>query len=105
MTTAPLTRQELLQKLADVLRDTAVEQVYLFGSYARGEADTCSDVDLVIVCPMARPFFERYREFPAVYELPFAVDLLVYTPEEFERMVKEGNPFIEQVLREGIRVK
>lgn len=32
------------------------------------------------------------------------LDLLVYTPEEFERMRAEGRPFIEQVLAEGIVV-
>lgn len=37
MKTTPLTQQELLQKLADALQDKLVEQVYLFGSYARGE--------------------------------------------------------------------
>lgn len=36
MKATPLTRQELLQKLADVLQDKLVEQVYFFGSYSYG---------------------------------------------------------------------
>jgi hypothetical protein len=33
-----------------------------------------------------------------------AVDLLVYTPEEFERMLEEGNAFAEMIVEEGRRV-
>ena len=29
------------------------------------------------------------------------VDVLVYTPEEFQRMIEWENPFIENVLKEG----
>jgi len=31
----------------------------------------------------------------------FAIDILVYTPDEFQKMVSEGNPFLEHVLKEG----
>jgi hypothetical protein len=29
------------------------------------------------------------------------IDILVYTPQEFERMIKEGNAFAEMILEEG----
>lgn len=31
----------------------------------------------------------------------FTIDILVYTPDEFQKMVSEGNPFLEHVLKEG----
>ena len=45
----------------------------------------------------------------AMYILPLfrmglGVDLLVYTPEEYERLKAEGHPLIERVEREGITV-
>ena len=50
----------------------------------------------------SRPFFERLQE---VYELLPAqvggVDILVYTPEEFETMLEEGNAFAEMITEEG----
>ena len=30
------------------------------------------------------------------------LDLLIYTPQEFADMVRDGRPFIEQVLQEGV---
>ncbi|AZI20905.1 nucleotidyltransferase family protein [Chryseobacterium taklimakanense] len=42
-----LTPQEI-QKIQTFFRDKPVKKVYLFGSFARGEADENSDVDLLI---------------------------------------------------------
>lgn len=76
----------------------------VFGSVARGEADEWSDLDLVIVADTPRPFFERYRDFIGIWDVWPQLDLLIYTPEEFERMRLEGRPFIEHVLAEGVVV-
>ena len=76
----------------------------MFGSVARGEADEGSDPDLVIVADTARPFLERYRDFAGLYDVWPRLDLLIYTPAEFERMRAEGNPLIERVLAEGVVV-
>ena len=73
----------------------------MFGSIARGEADEWSDLDLVVVAETERTFFERHRDFGDLYEVWPRLDLLVYTPAEFDRMVKEENPFLLRVLDEG----
>lgn len=41
----------------------------------------------------------------SIYELvqpTFAMDVLVYTPEEFAEIQERDNPFIEMVTREGV---
>jgi predicted nucleotidyltransferase len=73
----------------------------VFGSVARGDADADSDLDLVIIADTSRPFFERFRDFAGVWDVWPRLDLLIYTPAEFQQMQAEGNPFIEQVLAEG----
>jgi predicted nucleotidyltransferase len=73
----------------------------VFGSVARGEADAGSDLDLVIIADTPRPFFERFRDFAGVWDVWPRLDMLIYTPEEFEQMRAEDNPFIELVLAEG----
>jgi predicted nucleotidyltransferase len=40
--------QDIKQKVADVARLHGIERVYLFGSYARGEASPKSDIDICI---------------------------------------------------------
>ena len=43
-----LTTQQIQQTVADYFKDKPVKRVYLFGSYARGDAREDSDVDLLV---------------------------------------------------------
>jgi UTP:GlnB (protein PII) uridylyltransferase len=79
-------------------------QLILFGSFARGDQNRASDVDLVVIAETGEPFHERIgRALDACYrvapELP--VEVLVYTPREWEDMRREGNTFARRVLEEG----
>lgn len=44
-----LTIPQIKQTVADYFKDKPVKEVYLFGSYARGEAREDSDIDLGII--------------------------------------------------------
>ena len=78
------------------------EQVILFGSYARGDARGESDVDFMIVANSDLPRFKRSRELYQLFRpYPFAMDLLVYTPEEIERGKQSPVSFVSTVLQEG----
>jgi predicted nucleotidyltransferase len=105
MDNAVLTPDELRVKLAPLLRGRPVRQVILFGSRARGEADAFSDTDLLIVAETQRPFPERCKDFMDLLRaIPTAVEMLIYTPEEFRRMREEARSFLATVLEEGIIV-
>jgi len=43
-----LTTEQIKQTVSDYFKDKPVKKVYLFGSYARGEANEESDVDLLL---------------------------------------------------------
>ena len=43
-----LTLEEIRSALAEICKDSSVNRIWLFGSYARNEADTESDVDLIV---------------------------------------------------------
>lgn len=62
------------------------EKIILFGSYASGNADDESDIDLLIVADTDLPAKDR---FPAVSRLlgayPAAFDVILKTPEEYRR--------------------
>lgn len=91
-----------IQRLVDALRAYQPERVYLFGSWARGEEDDLSDLDVVVIKRTTVPFFERLREVAKALPLAEgAVDVLVYTPDEFEAMQREGNAFAEMIAEEG----
>lgn len=91
-----IARQEIPRITAELIGMGATK-VILFGSRARGEHTDWSDIDMIAVMRSDLPFPERlmsvYRQvLPRV-----ALDLLVYTPEEFER----GNPLISTALEHG----
>ena len=82
---------------------TEAAKAIVFWSYARGQADEYSDLDLIIVADTDRPFFKRHTEYSAIYEVwRKGLDLLIYTPDELSQMVSEHNRFVEGALAEGV---
>lgn len=91
-----------IRNIIQALQAYDPESIYLFGSWASGEHDDMSDVDLVVIKSTDRAFFDRLREVGRLLPAEVGgVDVLVYTPQEFEVMRKEGNAFAEMVAEEG----
>ena len=86
-----------IKEIVDILTNQygPIEKIILFGSQARGEADEYSDVDLIVIKNTEKRFVQRLGEVPL---LPVHADVFVYTPEEFEMMKENENPFIMSVL-------
>ena len=74
-------------KIAKTLGDiTNAKRVILFGSYARGDANENSDVDLLIVADSQLPRFKRTRDlYKRIRPYLFGIDFLVYTPQEIAK--------------------
>lgn len=61
-------------------------QVFLLGSYARGDADAGSDLDLLVVEREVKDKAAEYLKLHrAVGSVGVGVDVLVFSREEFER--------------------
>ncbi len=52
-----LTVDELKKKILPVAKKHNIEEIYLFGSYARGEATIDSDIDLLLKVSKKATFF------------------------------------------------
>jgi hypothetical protein len=86
-------------KLATFVRDhlptlrerLAPLQVIAFGSRVRGDALSTSDLDLVLVSPWfaSVPFLKRPVAVLEPLDFPAGLELLCYTPEEFEEKRQE----------------
>src|SRR4051812_44606753 len=64
--------------------------IYLFGSYAKGNATDTSDLDLVVVKPTSVPGPLRGRDVVALLsEMAFSLDVLFSTPAEIEAELTE----------------
>ena len=80
------------------------ERIILFGSAARGDTDEYSDIDLIVIKETDRRFVQRLVDISAFISPYISVDVFVYTPGEIKAMVEDGNPFIEEALKDGIVV-
>jgi predicted nucleotidyltransferase len=93
-----------LEALRPLLNAQRARAAYLIGSRARGTADPQSDIDVLIVAESERPEVERFKDYlPAIAASSVGVDLIVYTPAEFERMRAEERPFLMHAL-EGAKL-
>lgn len=94
--------KERIEEIVSSLRKYDPERIILFGSHARRNADEYSDLDLVVIKETEERFLDRLKRVFDLIDPDFALDILVYTPQEFARMVEEGNPFLERVLEERV---
>ena len=97
-------RMDKVDKVVKCLTQYEPEKIIIFGSYVRDEMDEYSDLDFVVIKKTEKRFIERLIEVARLIDLDLdlgKVDVFVYTPEEFERMIEWENPFIERVLKEG----
>ena len=78
------------------------EKIVLFGSAVRGQWDLNSDADFLII-KKDTPLYgsERIRELSRVIERNIPVDFLIYRPEEFNKRLKMGDPFLKAIIKEG----
>lgn len=74
-----------------------------FGSRVRGDALSTSDLDLILVSPSfaSMPFLRRPVNVLELLDYPGGLELLCYTPEEFEQK-REEMGIVRVAIAEGI---
>ncbi len=87
-----------------IIKKFNLKKIIIFGSFARGDYHKGSDLDLIIVGEFKERFIERIGKIIELNNSDLEIDAMVYTEEEFQKMIKERRPFIEQALEEGIVV-
>ena len=79
-----------------------IKSAYLFGSYANGSNDKYSDIDLAIVSKSFSGFrFDDAKMLnPIVLKINSSIEVHPFKAKEF----KKGNPFVADILENGIKV-
>lgn len=105
---SPLVRDALARLRAGVearLGSGEIAALAVFGSYARGEADEDSDVDVLVVLEHDAPHANATVAEVAAALYP-ALGLLVnpvtFARAEYERRLAGGHPLLRTIAREGI---
>jgi predicted nucleotidyltransferase len=78
------------------------ERIILFGSQARGDARRDSDLDLCVVMETQERPVKRNITVASIFRLPsWPMDIVVYTPEEYEERRRINGTFAHTIDTEG----
>lgn len=85
-----------------LVENYGAKKVILFGSAAWGVFSEDSDLDFLILKDDIPHYGkDRLLELDRLIQYHLPTDMLVYRTDEFEALQKGGDPFIQQILKEG----
>jgi len=97
--------REMIKEIEKFKKKIGAEKIIIFGSYARGDANEHSDIDLILVSKKfkGKSFHSRFKGLWSKWSLDLPVDFIPFTPEEFNKLKKEVS-IVSEALKEGIEV-
>ena len=100
----------VLNNLVSSLKPSDPFKIILFGSYAKGDPNEHSDIDIMVILDnyhVSKTFEERLNRKIAIRNLVLEInrkiplDILVYSREEFNIVKNYGNYFIDEIEKTG----
>jgi predicted nucleotidyltransferase len=76
------------------------DKIILFGSYAYGQPHNESDVDLLVIMS-ANDVVSQEIRIGLALDRPFSHDIIVRTPQQVERGLKQNNWFLREIIDKG----
>ena len=73
----------------------------LFGSYAKGDANPDSEVDMLVIGSFEGRSVDRSVEIRMKLRPNFPMDLLVRTPEIVRERIEMGDAFMREIVERG----
>jgi len=97
--------KELREKVHSILGDK-LKEVILYGSYARGDYSTESDVDVLLIVKerLSLEEYEKIMEVIAELSLKYekVISIIDYPENIF---MTSDSPFLQNVKKEGIKIE
>lgn len=106
------TLQIVLSVISQKARETfgdALESIILFSSYARGDYDGESDIDIIILVDMSDEKLATYRRAVSTFSTDLDLQYDIFTSIKLKDLSafearKDALPFYRKILEEGIQV-
>jgi len=77
------------------------EKIILFGSYALGNPNSDSDVDLLVIMNNGESTLQTSVKISLALTHSFPMDIIVRTPEEIHRRLSLGDFFLKEIMEKG----
>jgi uncharacterized protein len=90
--------QEFSQEVVDKFQP---DKIILFGSYAYGEPNQDSDVDMLVILPFEGGPVHKAIEVRQAIDYHFPLDLLTRTPEHIQQRLDMGDFFVRDIVQKG----
>lgn len=94
--------RKVSQEIKSIVKNYNPDKIIVFGSYANNTMNKESDMDLIIIKNTKEKFLDRINKVLESMSGCAKFDVLVYNEKEIEKMLKDGNDFLETALKEGI---
>ena len=94
------------EKISEIINKIALgynpDKIILFGSYASGNQNDDSDLDLFVIKETDLPRPQRSMQVrKMLYGSMVPIDLIIYTPKEIEESKENKYSFVFKVLNTG----
>jgi uncharacterized protein len=90
--------QTFSQKIVDQFNP---DRIILFGSYAYGQPNEDSDVDLLVILPFEDLPVYKAIEIRRQIKPTFPLDLLARTADQIQQRLEMGDFFIQDIMQKG----
>ena len=97
-------RIKIAREFAEAIKSDDIKLIMLFGSVARGDDTEDSDIDILIVSPIADKIKPEIHKIAIdiILEKDEVISPRLMTEEQFNKI--EDYPFLNNVFKEGVRI-
>lgn len=75
--------------------------VILIGSYARGDFNLWSDIDILLIAETNKPVLERLSEI----DYPAGFEIIFIKPSEFKIQLRKREKYVLEAIKKGIFIR
>ena len=101
-------KDEIINKVKNIFKNLtkrhSIKEVYIFGSYSKGNMSEYSDIDIAVVLDKIRggsPFNEAFEIFHEVQKQNSLFEVVCFTETEF---FNEEQDVIKHIKKDGIKI-
>ena len=101
---------QFLVNITDSLKNEGIEKIILFGSYAEGNMQDDSDLDIIVVTiddyvPATNrekmDLHHKYNQLIKRFRKDISIDMIVYTKSMYQKLQESGSLFSNEINRKG----
>lgn len=86
---------------SQIAREFNPDRIILFGSYAYGQPDDDSDVDILVVLPFKGKPVRKAIEIRNKINAGMPLDLIVRTPDQLAERLAQNDWFMREIVERG----